>query len=116
VIRTILVAHNDTAEFALVLVHELNGVAYTTNEDHMFLLLSYVYDDDDDDDVDEDVDDDDGDEVTDTLGEQDRDETNIQNYDNPLVYSNIHTVGTDNDDENGDLLGVNEHFLYNNLG
>jgi hypothetical protein len=101
VIRTILVAHNDTAVFALVLVHELNGVAYTTNEDHMFLLLSYVYDDDDDDDVDEDVDDDDGDEVTDTLGEQDRDETNIQ---------------TDNDDENGDLLGVNEHFLYNNLG
>jgi hypothetical protein len=58
--RTIWVVHNDIPEVAMVLAHELNWVAYTTNEDRMFLLLFHVYGDDDDgDDVDDDDDDDD---------------------------------------------------------
>jgi hypothetical protein len=103
-IRTILMVHNDIREFAVVLVHEPNWLAYTTNEDHRLLLLFYVYDGDDDDDDDDgdddDDDDDDGDddhEMSHVYDKLDKDETNVQNGDNQMMNENVHAGDADDE-------------------
>jgi hypothetical protein len=75
----------------LLAVYEPNQLAYTTNEDHTFRLLSHVYGDDDDGDDDYG----DGDEVDDVHNELDKDEINSQNDDNKAANDNIRMDNAD---------------------